>query len=128
LTKSLFDVELRPPKVHVATVRYGSGHEAVVNDRWVYRGHGLYAGYDTRQVFKADYSDGLFSYLSPWHVKGRYGKLPMRLRDYIKLLFAPSFTRLVPKPMHPLARLVSQLPAPERVRHFQRLEQLGAFK
>lgn len=128
LTKAAFDAELRPPKVHVATVRYGTGHEAVVNDRWVYRGRSLYAGYDTRQVFQANYSDGLFSYLSPWHVKGRYGKLPMRLRDYIKLLFIPSFSRPALRPMHPLVRLVSQLPPVERVRHFQRLEQLGAFK
>jgi hypothetical protein len=128
LTKHLLGFELRAPKIHVATVKYGMGNDAILNDRWTYRGVNLYAAYDTEQVFKANYSDGIFSYLSPWHIKGRYEKLPMRWRDYIREFFSPSLLKLPAKPMHPLARLVAQLPVSERVRHFQRLEQLGAFK
>ncbi|MFJ2989656.1 zonular occludens toxin domain-containing protein [Collimonas sp. NPDC087041] len=128
ITKHVFGFELRAPKIHVATVKYGMGNDAILNDRWTYRGVNLYAAYDTEQVFKADYSDGLFSYLSPWHVEGRHGKLRKRLRDYIKCFFTPRMAKLPLKPMHPVAQLVAQLPAAERVRHFQRLDQLGAFK
>ncbi|WP_050808555.1 zonular occludens toxin domain-containing protein [Collimonas fungivorans] len=128
LTKHFFGVELRAPKIHLAIVKYGVGNDAVLSDRWTYRGKNLYAAYDTEQKFSPTYSDGIFSYLSPWHVAGRYCKLSMGWRDYIKRFFNPAPSRLPAKPLHPVARLVSQLPASERVRHFQRLEQLGAFK
>ena len=128
LTKHFLGFELRAPKVHLAIVKYGVGPDSILSDRWTYRGKNLYAAYDTEQKFSATYSDGIFSYLSPWHVKGRYEKLPMGWRDYIRAFFSSSLVKLPAKPMHPLARLVAQLPASERVRHFQRLEQLGAFK
>jgi len=72
LSKNLIGYEIRPPKVHVATVRYGTGHDAMISDRWVYTGTDLYDGYDTRQVFKDDYEHGIFSYLSPWHCSAKY--------------------------------------------------------
>lgn len=76
ISKNLIGYEIRPPKLHVATVRYGTGHDAIVSDRWVYTGRDLYDGYDTRQVFKDDYEDGLFSYLSPWHCSAKFAPPP----------------------------------------------------
>ena len=71
------------PRVHVGTVRYGTEKNALVAERWIYRGVELYKGYDTRQVFKAAELDdnahrsknppcGLTTLLSPWLTKGRY--------------------------------------------------------
>lgn len=67
----LLGVDLRPPKLHVGIVRYGLSKSDPVVDRWVYRGHDLYAAYNTEQIFDAGTSPGLHSVLSPYHVKGR---------------------------------------------------------
>lgn len=78
------------PRIHVGTVRYGAEQNALVADRWWYRGADLYAGYDTRQVFRSvENTDdghktktppaGLFTYLPPWHVAGRYAGPPPEL-------------------------------------------------
>lgn len=60
-------LNLRPPQVHVATVRYGLDPDAVVSDRWWYRDRDLYDAYDTRQVFTSART-GPYSMLSPWHL------------------------------------------------------------
>lgn len=73
LSKNLLGVEIRPPKIHVATVRYGTGLDAMVSDRWIYRGTDLFTSYDTRQVFREDYSDGVYCLLSPWHLSCKVG-------------------------------------------------------
>lgn len=62
----------RMPQVHVGRVTYGTEHSAPVAERWWYLGRDLYAGYNTRQVFSAAYDAGLFSYLTPWHLVGRF--------------------------------------------------------
>lgn len=67
----LLGVELRPPKIHVGIVRYGLSKSDPVVDRWMYRGHDLYAAYNTEQLFDASTSPGLSSVLPPYHVKGR---------------------------------------------------------
>lgn len=64
---------IRLPRLHIGTVRIGFSKEAVVADRWIYRGVDCFEGYDTCQRFSAFYSNGLYSYLTPWHLKGRYG-------------------------------------------------------
>lgn len=68
LTKNLLGFEIRPPKAHVATVKFGSGNEAMLSDRWVYTGTELYKAYNTEQVFKNNYESGLYCYLTPWHL------------------------------------------------------------
>lgn len=68
LTKHLFGFEVRPPKVHVATVRYGTGADSMLSDRWTYTGTDLYKAYNTEQVFRNDYDSGLYCYLTPWHL------------------------------------------------------------
>lgn len=64
--------ELRPPKIHVGIVRYGLRPTDPVVDRWTYRARGLYAAYNTEQKFDRATSPGLFCYLPPYTVKGRY--------------------------------------------------------
>lgn len=83
------------PKMHVAGVFY----EGIRTDRWWYRGADLYAGYDTEQKFVhpleyRPYDDievrrlavesmqAPYSYLTPWHIKGRY--LPPTLWERVK--------------------------------------------
>lgn len=68
LSKMLLGFEIRPPKTHMATVRYGSGNEAILSDRWIYTGTDLYKAYDTEQVFRNEYDAGIYCYLTPWHL------------------------------------------------------------
>ena len=68
LSKTFLGFELRPPKAHMATVKYGIGTESMLSDRWIYTGTDLYKAYDTEQVFKDDYDSGVYCYLSPWHL------------------------------------------------------------
>lgn len=67
-----FGYALRPPKVHIAVIRYGMTELAPVSDRWVYRGHDLYRCYDTNQVLGNSRVSGVATLLPPWHLKGRY--------------------------------------------------------
>ena len=46
------------PRMHLVTARLGSGANAVVAERWGYRGDNLHAAYDTRQVVRSDYPYG----------------------------------------------------------------------
>ena len=72
LYKSLTGSKLKLPRIHMARVVYGSTPDAMLSDRWVYRGNDLFACYDTKQAFLADYPHGVYSQLTPWHLKGRF--------------------------------------------------------
>jgi hypothetical protein len=39
-------------KAHLGTVRYGASAQAIVSERWWFRGHKFYAAYNTRQLFR----------------------------------------------------------------------------
>lgn len=67
----LFSINLRPPKIHLGIVKYGTSQAAPVVDRWVYSGKDIYAAYDTRQVFGANDCQ-LHSLLPPFLTFGRY--------------------------------------------------------
>ena len=82
----LFGLKVTLPKIHVATVKYGTSLDAPVSERWMYRGNDLYAAYDTKQVFKADNPVGLHSVLSRWHLEGRYQQRKS-WRHYLPLLW-----------------------------------------
>lgn len=69
ILSSLFGI--RPPKIHLGVVKYGSGAYAPTVDRWVYNGHDLYDGYDTRQVFGAN-DCAIHSVLPPYTVYGQF--------------------------------------------------------
>lgn len=115
------------PKVHVANVRYGLDRDSPLSDRWVYRGKDLYHGYDTRQVF-TDKPAHVYSYLPPWHTKGRYqnnlGFFAKLLSDYFKNYnFAP-----VPlKPKKLLVNRIMKLPADKRLEFVRRFESCGSI-
>lgn len=70
-TFTLGKVKLKLPRMHVAKVLYGTEFNAMVADRWWYRGEDLYAAYDTRQVFREDASQAPYSYLPGWYTHGR---------------------------------------------------------
>lgn len=53
------------PKFHLATARVGYGANAVMAERWWFKGLDLHAAYDTRQIFTPDYDRGSFSALPP---------------------------------------------------------------
>ena len=65
----LVGMDIRMPKIHVATVRYGSGQNAPVVDRWIKSGTELYKAYDTSQVFGLN-KCGLHSLLPPYSYYG----------------------------------------------------------
>lgn len=127
LTKALFSIELRPPKVHVAKVRFGMEHTAMVTDTWTYRGHSLYKAYDTEQVFREDYPHGMHCMLSPWHVKGFQHNIPRRPSEIIRAFFTPLRRNASPKAKLPLVATLMALPADERIAHWRRLEAGGAI-
>jgi hypothetical protein len=81
----IFDVKLRPPKIHLVVVRYGLAGDSPVADRWLFRGTALYSAYDTNQLISPLYSPGLHSMLTPWHLSGRY---LTRFQMYKKVMIA----------------------------------------
>lgn len=113
------------PKIHVAIVRYGTQPDAIKADTWVYRGHDLYAGYDTRQEFTDGYSKGPYSYLPPWHLSG--GNVPLPAwKQVINQVFAEP-KKVPPKPKMPLVELLAKLKPDDAVKHYRRLQALGAI-
>lgn len=69
------------PRMHIVAARVGIGANAIVAERWVYRGNELHAAYDTRQIFSASYPHGVHSVLPPWDFRPPKGWL-QRLRDW----------------------------------------------
>lgn len=67
---SLLGARISPPKIHVGIVRYGLSHTDPVVDKWFYRGTSIYKGFDTEQVFDRATSPAMFSYLSPYYLRG----------------------------------------------------------
>lgn len=75
------------PRVHLVSARLGSGPNAVVAQRWQYRGDWLHKGYDTRQVFRADYPHGAHSVLHPDRFSAE--PVPLLFRDKVRAFFRP---------------------------------------
>lgn len=112
------------PKVHVAIVRYGTQPDAIKSDTWIYQGKDLYQGYDTRQIFSDSYAAGSFTYLPPWHLGGFKHKTFMdRLEEWCNQ--KPAYVPL--KPKHPLIEKLAKLSPDDRLKHWRRLESLGAI-
>lgn len=109
------------PRFHWATARIGYGQNAIVAERWFYKGHDLFTSYDTRQVFRPDYPHGAHSVLPPWDWRPPVSWLSVwrgRFDAHLRGLF-PRDTR----PRHPAKpkpralHLIAALPDPdERVR------------
>lgn len=85
------------PRLHLVTARVGFGAQAVVAERWYYRGDDLHAAYDTRQVFKADYPHGSYTALMPWDWRPPL-TLRERLAESVREALKPRRRQLPPKP------------------------------
>lgn len=70
--KAITGYKMRLPRVHMGRVVYGDNEQALLSDRWVYRGTELFSAYDTKQLFLRDYPHGTHSVLTPWHLVGRH--------------------------------------------------------
>lgn len=124
------------PKMHFGIVRYGTAADSVVAERWFYQGRDLWKGYNTRQVFSDAYivgpqakegAAGAFSYLSAWHLVGRYrGTLWQRLCAWWS---GPERDRQARRRRPPAPRLrpLLDLPPEARIRAARRLLELGAL-
>lgn len=95
LWKALTGNRLPGPKVHSARVVYGVSDADVLVERWVTYGSGLYACYDTKQTFLADYPHGAYSLLTPWHLRGRYFKWSWRKVMQVAKVFNRRFRTLL---------------------------------
>jgi Zonular occludens toxin (Zot) len=96
------------PKFHLAVARVGSGINAVVAERWMYKGIDLHAAYDTRQVFRSDYEHASYSVLYP-------GEVPQRKPGFLKRFFARPARQLPQaRPMLPQVAALVDLPPDER--------------
>lgn len=116
------------PKFHWATARIGYGQNAIVADRWYYKGKELYQAYDTRQVFKADYPHGPHSVLPPWDFVPPVPWLERVKRSLLARLRPPRpKPPLRPKPL--AVQLIAQLPdRDQRVRLMQRWLMLSELR
>lgn len=61
----------RLPRMHIAKISLADVPGVTVDQEW-FRGDHLHAAYDTRQIFRDDPEGAPFSYLSAWHLKGRF--------------------------------------------------------
>lgn len=136
---SMFGFDVRFPKMHVGIFKHGVERESMLVDRKWYLAKEIRGGYDTEQKFlDRDHpmACGMHSVLSAWHVKGRYlpPPPPYLVRfvmsilgiDWVKRAESQA-VRLSVKSKHRLAVLLSKLPEDQRLRHWRRLERLGAF-
>jgi len=83
------------PRMHLVAARIGEGANAVVAERWQYRGDWLHKAYDTRQIFRSDYENGAYSALHP----DKFSLVPLPLTLPQKLAAwwnAPAPARLRP--------------------------------
>jgi hypothetical protein len=84
LFKLFTGYRLKLPRMHVAKVVYGDSMTDMKVESWVYRGTELFSCYDTKQCFSSDYSNGVYSLLTPWLLKGRY-KVPRNKDFYMRM-------------------------------------------
>jgi len=119
----------RVGRLHMGVVTYAAGsldqRNALVTDRWFYRGTALFNAYDTEQVFSSTYPHGPYSYLPPWHTTGRY--LPRKVSFWQRLCEIVSPPVRGPRPLPPPSRLAPLVKLPPDVRWMaaRRLVNLG---
>lgn len=104
------------PRMHVTTARVGYGQNAIVAERWTYRGDDLHAAYDTRQVFTSNYPDGAKSVLPPWD----HAPPVSALQRLVNALFAKPKAPPYPKPKQPLTKWLQRLPPDRRIAFMRR--------
>lgn len=133
----IFGLDVRFPKLHIGIVKHGVERDSLTVERRVYRAKDLFPAYDTQQLFLDRHhpkASGLYTVLSPWHIKGRYLPPPPGLftRFWIGLQGrhwsdVQAVGRIITTEKHPLAAKLAKLPPDQALRHWRRLESLGAF-
>lgn len=78
------------PGVHMATCRYGTEAKAPTLWRKSFRGRDLWFAYNTRQVYDPQPDQGVFQYLPPYFVKGRYHRRADHWRSLAKEFYETS--------------------------------------
>lgn len=110
----------RFPKFHIAQVTMADVPGITIDRDW-FKGTDLHDAYDTLQIFRDWHRDpkdsrfhsetyvGPYSYLSAWHLKGRY--LPETTRKgFFHRLFATGKVKPLPKAKLPALELCAKLP------------------
>jgi len=105
------------PRMHITTARVGYGVNAIVAERWTYKGDDLHAAYDTRQIFTSNWPDGCKSVLPPWdHVP------PVSLLNRIKAWYKkPRLPVVHHKPKLEAVRQLMDLPPQNRIRALRQI-------
>lgn len=110
------------PKAHTVTARTGYGANAIIADRWIFKGHDLHAAYDTRQIFTSSYANGAHSVLPPWDWVPR--KTPAQIWadkvDSFGVFKKPKLTKVAPKPKLDLMTWIQRLPPDRRIAFMRR--------
>lgn len=107
------------PKMHTVTARTGYGANAIIADKWMYRGRDLHAAYDTRQIFTDSYPHGPHSVLPPWDWEPKKSDWSQILEKWARLravVLPPPVPKPPPKPKSRAITLMMQLPPDERVK------------
>lgn len=115
---------LKPPRLHIAYVRYGVDQHALLSDRWIYRGNDLFEAYDTEQVFRSEYPHGVHSMLPP----GYWAPKPPRsfLASLVAFLRRKAPLKPALKPKLPAVATLATLPPDEAFAQARRLVLSGA--
>lgn len=117
-------VGLKPPRLHIAYVRYGVDQHALLSDRWMYRGNDLFEAYDTEQVFRSNYPHGVHCLVPPGYWA------PARPRTFLASLAAflqrKSAARPPLKPKLPAVARLAGLPPDQAFAEARRLVLTGA--
>lgn len=135
----LVGLNVRFPKMHIGIIKHGVERDSMIVDRRFYKARDLFNAYDTQQLFTDrghPKACGLHSVLSAYHLKGRY--LPHIPPFYLRFFYGmvghdwtknPSKTLAKPvyKPKLPLVAKLAKLPPDQAVKHWQRLNALGAL-
>lgn len=123
------------PRLHSVAARVGEGANAIVAERWHYRGDELHACYDTRQVFVSrdpmgpDWF-GPHSVLPPWDWSPKLSLLARLRAAWRPASGKGGGTRSAPplKPKLPAVRQLEALSPEVRIRVWRELEARGVLE
>ena len=111
------------PKFHIGNISLTDVPGVNIDREW-FKADYLYQGYDTLQIFrdwvrnpvdprfKTEVYGGPYSFLSAWHLKGRFEVLQAR-KTLFQRLFGQQQVKPAPKPRLPAVALCSKLPPDE---------------
>jgi len=129
---------VRFPRLNIGIIKQGVERESLVVGRKYFRAKDIFGAYDTEQKFldrSHPLATGFHTVLSAWHVKGRHlHSLPSPFLRFYYGLIGKDWTVLslnMPKALKPKLPMVvklSRLSPDDAVRHWIRMDRLGAIK